>query len=105
VPQLTPMQTQEELPLACTEEIAKALYDELSLCGRVEIKEELAIMAARWQRNRIVKYLESVLAVKEAAIKGVNIGSVPECVAAQGFSGGGLEQQIELLQSLIAALR
>lgn len=54
-------EVQQVLPLVCTHEIASAIFNELTLGGRVAGDKVLVIGGANWQKNRIIQHLDEKL--------------------------------------------
>ena len=114
-----PEQTLEQVPLVCTPEVSKAIYNELTLCGRVKSDEVLVVGGANWQKNRIVQHLEEKLKELQTQIAKMNDASAKRAAAlsarypeemdslgtVKSFIRGGLEEKIGLLQSLIGDLK
>src|ERR1700756_2532865 len=102
-------ETLEQVPLVCTEEIAKAIHRELTCGGRVKADELVAIGAANWQRHRIVEHLNEKLqetqkllaAMDESAKKFSKNGHADEILTLRCNLRGRLEGQVDLLKPLI----
>ncbi len=87
-----------------TDEIAKALYNELSMFGRVQVTDELAFVAARWQKNRIIQELKVFLAHHQKNLDELNRNPRPQLATTTTYIKGITEGKIETLKSLIAIL-
>ena len=94
-------QAPARIPLVCTIEIAKALYNELSVGGLAPVSFDLADAACRWQVNRIVEHLKVQLAARQAEFKAPDAHPDALLATAQSYLRGRLEGQIDLLESLI----
>lgn len=97
----------QSVPLVCTEEVVEAIYQELSMGGRVKVDICFAVkMAADWQRHRIIQELQSQLATPQQEQREITIrdGAESACTGLHGYLAGLRQGKVDVLESTIALL-
>jgi hypothetical protein len=93
-----------EIPLTCTAEVAKVIYDELTFGGRnIRNGEVLVTVGADWQKNRIRTELEAMMAELKTKIAKIETRNGLDDTE-KAFIEIQYKVQVMLLQSIIDRL-
>ncbi len=108
-PVVVVLESEVEDPLVITEEISKGIYFLCSMSGRCDVKEELVLQGAFWQKRRIVEKLEALLKETKDFLEQNRLNwernPDPRLISSRLSFRSNYEGQIETLESLINKLK